>query len=146
MLVVALSLAGSLCAASVIQITATSFTVREDAGRAAQSTTRPFMLVRPLRRFVFHFYEQFACPLFLLLFRLADKNRSCILSVVSAQQVIEEFKGLSPLERAKVTKFVVENDDSWIPDEFKQAMDDSRAKRFVEMETALNKKPPQRLR
>ena len=41
---------------------------------------------------------------------------------MSAQQVIEEFKELPPVERAKVAKFVVENDDSWIPESFKQGM------------------------
>ena len=57
---------------------------------------------------------------------------------MSAQQVIEEFKELSPAERAKVAKFVVENDDSWIPEEFKQGMDDIAAGRVVDLDTALN--------
>lgn len=38
---------------------------------------------------------------------------------MSAQQVIAEFKELSPAERAQVAKFVMENDDSWIPESFK---------------------------
>jgi hypothetical protein len=33
-------------------------------------------------------------------------------SAMSAQEVIEQFKHLPPAERAQVTKFVVENDDS----------------------------------
>ena len=41
---------------------------------------------------------------------------------MSAEQVIAEFKGLSPAERAQVAKFVVENYDSWIPEEFKQGV------------------------
>jgi predicted transcriptional regulator len=65
---------------------------------------------------------------------------------VSAQQVIEEFKELPPAERAQVARFVVENDDSWIPDEFKEAMRDAEAGRFVDMETALNETPPPHLR
>jgi predicted transcriptional regulator len=65
---------------------------------------------------------------------------------MSAQQVIEEFKELPPAERAQVARFVVENDDSWIPDEFKEAMRDAEAGRFVDMETALNETPPPHLR
>ena len=61
---------------------------------------------------------------------------------MSAQEIIEEFKALPPAERAQVTKFVVENDDSWIPDEFKEAMKDAEAARLVDMETALFETPP----
>ena len=64
---------------------------------------------------------------------------------MSAQEVIAEFKGLPANERAQVAKFVVENDDSWIPDEFKEAMKDAEAGRFVDMETALHETPPSRL-
>ncbi len=65
---------------------------------------------------------------------------------MSAQEIIEEFKALPPAERAQVTKFVVEHDDSWIPDEFKEAMKDADAGRFVDMETALHETPPPHLR
>ncbi len=65
---------------------------------------------------------------------------------MSAQEIIERIKELSPSERAQVTKFLVETDDSWIPDEFKEAMKDAEAGRFVEMETALNETPPPHLR
>jgi hypothetical protein len=61
---------------------------------------------------------------------------------MSAQQVIEEFKALPPEERAKVTKFVVENDDSWIPASFKQGMADADAGHFADMETVLSGAPP----
>jgi predicted transcriptional regulator len=61
---------------------------------------------------------------------------------MSAQEVIAEFKGLSPAERAQVAKFVVENDDSWIPKSFKQGMADAEAGRFVNMETVLSGAPP----
>lgn len=61
---------------------------------------------------------------------------------MSAQEVIAEFKELPPAERAQVAKFVVEYDDSWIPDEFKEAMKDAEAGRLVEMETALSEIPP----
>ena len=64
---------------------------------------------------------------------------------MSAAEVIEQIKELPASERAQVAKFVVENDDSWIPDEFKEAMKDAEAGRFVDMETALHETPPPRL-
>ena len=39
------------------------------------------------------------------------------------------------------TKSNVEQDDSWIPDEFRQAMVDANAGRFVEMDTVLRETP-----
>jgi mRNA-degrading endonuclease RelE of RelBE toxin-antitoxin system len=65
---------------------------------------------------------------------------------MNAQEVIKQIRHLPPAERAKVTKFVVESDDSWIPEEFKQAMKDAKEGRFVDMETALHETPPPRLR
>ncbi len=64
---------------------------------------------------------------------------------MSAAEVIEQIKELPANERAQVAKFVVENDDSWIPDEFKEAMKDAEAGRLVDMETALHETPPPRL-
>ena len=61
---------------------------------------------------------------------------------MSAQEIIQEFNALPPVERAQVTKYVVEHDDSWIPDEFKEAMKDAEAGRFVDMETVLSGAPP----
>jgi predicted transcriptional regulator len=55
---------------------------------------------------------------------------------VSAAEIIEQFKALPPEERAEVTKYVVEHDDSWIPEDFKQGLADAEAGRFVDMETA----------
>jgi len=63
---------------------------------------------------------------------------------MSAQEVIEQIKSLPPDERAKVSKFVLEQDD-WIPEEFKQGIADAEAGRFVDMETVLSgAKPPPR--
>ena len=70
----------------------------------------------------------------------------CIVVQMSAKQIIEEIKALLPKERARVTKFVVESDDSWIPKSFKEGMADIAAGRSVDMETALFKTPPKRLR
>ena len=61
---------------------------------------------------------------------------------MSANQIIEEIKALPPKERARVTKFVVESDDSWIPESFKQGMADIAAGRVVDLDTALNKPYP----
>jgi hypothetical protein len=65
---------------------------------------------------------------------------------MSAEEVIAEFKELPPAGRAQVAKFVVEHDDSWIPEEFKAAMKDAEEGRLVDMEIALNETPPPPLR
>jgi hypothetical protein len=57
---------------------------------------------------------------------------------VSAPELIEQFKALPAQERAQVAKFVVENDDSWIPESFKQGMADAEARRFVDLDGALS--------
>jgi len=64
---------------------------------------------------------------------------------VSAQEIIEQFKALPPADRAKVAKFVVEQDDSWIPDDFKEAIKDAESGRLVDTESALREAPPPRL-
>jgi len=64
---------------------------------------------------------------------------------MSATDIIEQIKCLPASERAQVAKFVVEQDDSWVPDEFKEAMRDAEAGRMVDMETALFETPPSRL-
>ncbi len=50
---------------------------------------------------------------------------------MSATQLIEQFKALPPDERAQVAKFIVENDDSWIPESFREGMVDVEAGRLV---------------
>jgi predicted transcriptional regulator len=61
---------------------------------------------------------------------------------MTAQSVIEQFKALPPNARAQVAKFVVESDESWIPDSFKRGMADAEAGRFADMETILSDAPP----
>lgn len=61
---------------------------------------------------------------------------------MSAAELIEKFKELPANERAQVAKFVVENDDSWIPESFKQGMADAEAGRVVDLDTALNEPYP----
>jgi hypothetical protein len=66
---------------------------------------------------------------------------------MSATEIIEQIKALPPDERAQVTKFVVENDDSWIPTSFKEGMADAGAGRFVEIDDVLGgAEPPPRKR
>jgi predicted transcriptional regulator len=61
---------------------------------------------------------------------------------MTAQTVIKQFKALPPKQRAEVAKFVVESDDSWIPESFKRGMADAEAGRFADMDAVLNDAPP----
>jgi hypothetical protein len=61
---------------------------------------------------------------------------------MSAAELIEKFKELTAEERAEVAKFVVENDDSWIPESFKQGMADAETGHVVDLDTALNESYP----
>jgi hypothetical protein len=61
---------------------------------------------------------------------------------MSAKEIIELIKALPIGGRAEVAKFVVEQDDSWIPDDFKAAMSDAQQCRLVDMEKALSERPP----
>jgi len=61
---------------------------------------------------------------------------------MSAQEIIEQIKHLPPKDRAQVAKFVVEQDDSWIPESFKRGMADAEAGRFADMESVLSGAPP----
>ena len=73
------------------------------------------------------------------------QNRQIVLfnSNMTAQNVIEHFKALPPKERAEVAKFVIESDDSWIPDSFKRGVADATEGRFAkDMETVMNDAPP----
>jgi len=65
---------------------------------------------------------------------------------MSATEIIEQFKGLPANERAQVAKYVVEHDDSWVPESFKEGMKAAEEGRFVDMETALFETPPPHLR
>jgi predicted transcriptional regulator len=64
---------------------------------------------------------------------------------MSALEVIQQIKALPPEERRAVARFVVEQDDSWIPEEFREAMADAQAGRWVEMETALFERTKERI-
>jgi hypothetical protein len=61
---------------------------------------------------------------------------------MTAEAVIKQFKALPPKQRAQVAKFVVESDDSWIPESFKRGMADAKAGRFADLDVVLNDAPP----
>jgi hypothetical protein len=61
---------------------------------------------------------------------------------MSAQDIIEQIKAWPSDERAQVTKFVVESDDSWIPEEFRHGMADIASGRVVDLDIAMNSPYP----
>jgi hypothetical protein len=64
---------------------------------------------------------------------------------VGAAEIIEQIKALPAHERAQVLKFVVQSDDSWIPNSFKVGMADAAAGHWVDRKTVLGgDKPPPR--
>ncbi len=73
---------------------------------------------------------------------LAKIRRACFIGGMTAQTVIKQFKSLPPKQRAEVAKYVVESDDSWIPESCKRGMADAEAGRFADMDAVLNDAPP----
>jgi hypothetical protein len=69
---------------------------------------------------------------------LAPEFGSWQISVMTARDVIAEFEELPAAERAIVAKFVVEHEDSWIPDDFQQGMADIAEGREVDLDMVLN--------
>ena len=65
---------------------------------------------------------------------------------MSAREIIEQIKALPPKDRAEVAKFVLEEDDSFVPESFKEGMKAAAEGRFVDMEQALFETPPPHLR
>jgi predicted transcriptional regulator len=61
---------------------------------------------------------------------------------MSVTELIEQFKALPPSERAEVAKFVVENDDSWIPNSFREGMAYAEAGRLVDLDSAISEPYP----
>jgi hypothetical protein len=61
---------------------------------------------------------------------------------MSVTEIIEQFKALPANERAQMAQCVVENDDSWIPESFKQGMVDAKEGRLVDLDTTLNEPHP----
>ena len=59
---------------------------------------------------------------------------------MSASEFIDQFKALPPSIRAQVAKFIVENEDSWIPQSLEEGMADADAGRCVDLDTALNER------
>ena len=62
---------------------------------------------------------------------------------MSAIEVIEQIRALPEEERIKVVRFVIEHEESWIPTEFREAMDDAARGKMVDMERVMaGEKPP----
>ena len=62
---------------------------------------------------------------------------------MSAVEVIEQIRALPEEERAKVVRFVIEHVESWIPVEFREAMDQAAHGNTVNMERVMaGEKPP----
>jgi len=61
---------------------------------------------------------------------------------VSVEELIKELNALPLDQRMEVVDAVLEADDSWVPESFKQGMKDIEEGRVVDMETALFEKPP----
>jgi hypothetical protein len=60
---------------------------------------------------------------------------------MTAEQVIAAIEGLVPEERAKVIAHVLD-DDSWIPESFKRAMEQIETGRTYPMELVMSGAPP----
>jgi hypothetical protein len=66
-----------------------------------------------------------------------------IVEGMSAIEVIEQIRALPEEERVKVVRFVIEHEESWIPTEFREAMDDAALGKMVDMERVMvGEKPP----
>ena len=61
---------------------------------------------------------------------------------MSVEQLIQELKALPQEQRLQVIDAILAEDDSWIPESFKQGMKDFEEGRVVDMETALTQKVP----
>jgi len=65
------------------------------------------------------------------------------LGEMSAVEVIEQIRALPEEERAKVVHFVIEHEESWIPSEFREAMEQAAQGKTVNMERVMaGEKPP----
>ena len=56
---------------------------------------------------------------------------------MSAVEVIERMQALPKEERAKVARFLIEHEESWIPAEFREAMDQAAQGKMVDMERVM---------
>jgi predicted transcriptional regulator len=63
---------------------------------------------------------------------------------MSVDQLISELKALPQEQRLEIFDAVLGDNDSWVPESFKQGLADFEAGRFVDMETALTQPPPGR--
>ena len=50
---------------------------------------------------------------------------------------MEQIRSLPEEERAKVVRFVIEHEESWIPADFREAMDDAAHGKMIDMERLM---------
>lgn len=63
--------------------------------------------------------------------------------VMGKVQLLEEFRALPFEDRRQVAEAILTEEDSWIPESFRQGMEDVVAGRVMEMEKALSEAPIQ---
>lgn len=56
---------------------------------------------------------------------------------MSGPEVLKEFRALPAEERRRVAESILMGDDSWIPESFRQGMEDIASGRVREMETLM---------
>ena len=62
---------------------------------------------------------------------------------MSALEIIEQIRSLPEEERVKVVRFVIEHEESWIPGEFREAMEEAAQGKMVDMGRVMTgEKPP----
>ena len=65
-----------------------------------------------------------------------------IITPMTTEQFIAEFKTFSLQQRRQIIEAIVREDDSWVPDSFRQGMKDIEEGRVVNMEAALYEELP----
>lgn len=61
---------------------------------------------------------------------------------MTAEQILDEIRALSPIERQRLTEQLRRLGQDEIPHDFIAALDEFENGRFVSMDTALNEAPP----
>jgi hypothetical protein len=65
-----------------------------------------------------------------------------LIEAMSAAEIIEQLKILPSKERAEVARFILKQDDSWIPAEFRAAMAEAEAGEVIEIQDSHFDRPP----
>jgi hypothetical protein len=68
---------------------------------------------------------------------LAEAANPADIERMSAVELIEQIRALPEEERAKVVRFVIEHEESWIPTDLREAMEDAAQGKMVDMERVM---------